>query len=126
MYLTTGIRDVKGTLFSMVGVYPTVARMLPRLAALGYVEVNIEKPNSLLLHGQVRGHEFHYSELEHEGFSGSLIEVVYRIQRSPGGEPRPEGYLYKNCLASYLHLHFGSNPEFALALVEAARQGSFS
>lgn len=123
MYLTSGIRDVQGNLFSMVGVYPTVARMLPRLAALGYVEVSIEKKNGLLPVGHLRGHEFHYSELEQRNFCNDLIEPVYRVQKHLAGESRPEGYLYKNCLASYLHLHFGSNPEFASALVEAARRG---
>jgi len=123
MYLTFGIRDVQGNLFPMAGVYPTVARMLPRLAALGYVEVISEKTNSLLPLGRVRGHEFHYSELEQGNFCNDLIESVYRVQKHVAGESRPEGYLYKNCLASYLHLHFGSNPEVAAALVAAARQG---
>jgi len=121
MYLTSGIRDVQENLFSMVGIYPTVARMLPRLAALGYVEVIIEKTNGFLPSGRVRGHEFHYSELEREDFYEGFIEPVYHVQKRLAGESRPEGYLYKNCLASYLHLHFGSNPAFASALVEAAR-----
>src|SRR5436309_8547470 len=42
------------------------------------------------------------------------------VRKRPDDVPRPEGYLYKQCLASYLHLHFGSNPEFAAALVSAA------
>jgi cobyrinic acid a,c-diamide synthase len=123
MYLTSGIRDVQGNLFSMVGVYPTVARMLPRLAALGYVEVSIEKKDSLLPLGSIRGHEFHYSELEQDDFHDSLIEPVFRVKKHLAVESRPEGYRYKNCLASYLHLHFGSNPEFAAEMVEAARRG---
>jgi cobyrinic acid a,c-diamide synthase len=122
MYLTSGIRDVQGTLFPMVGVYPTVARMLPRLAALGYVEVAIEQANDFLPSGRVRGHEFHYSELEGREFFGGTITPVYQVRKRHDDEARLEGYKYRRCLASYLHLHFGSSPEFAAALVEAARQ----
>ncbi len=121
MYLTSGIRDVHGALFPMVDIYPTVARMLPRLAALGYVEVEIEKTAHLLA-GQARGHEFHYSELEQKDFCGGEIESVYQIRKRRDAASQPEGYLYKRCLASYVHFHFGSNPEFATSLVEAAQQ----
>lgn len=47
MYLTRGIRDVAGRFFPMVGTYPTVARMLPRLSRLGYVEVEVESSAGL-------------------------------------------------------------------------------
>ena len=33
-----------------------------------------------------------------------------------------EGYRYKNCLASYIHLHFGSNPGMAAAFVDSCRK----
>jgi cobyrinic acid a,c-diamide synthase len=122
MYLTTGIRTVQGALVPMVGVYPTVVRMLPRLKALGYVEVTIEKPIGPFPPGQARGHEFHYSELENENFCYGPIDSLYNVRKHRGETPRPEGYLYKNCLASYVHLHFGSNPEFAAALVSHARK----
>ncbi|MGH7964286.1 MAG: hypothetical protein ACRERD_21100 [Candidatus Binatia bacterium] len=122
MYLTAGIRDVHGTLFPMVGIYPTVARMLPRLKALGYVEVEVERETGLFPVGRVRGHEFHYSELEQQDFCDSLIKPLYRVHERSGEEPRLEGYLYKRCLASYTHLHFGSNPEFATSLIAAVRQ----
>ena len=123
MYLTTGIHDVQGTFFPMVGVYPTVARMLPQLAALGYVEVSLEKANSLFPFGQIRGHEFHYSTLEPENFCDGIVTPVYQVRKRLNEAARPEGYLYKNCLASYVHLHFGSNPEFASSLVGAAQRG---
>src|SRR3989442_6791591 len=121
MYLTEGIRDVQGTLFPMVGVYPTVVRMLPRLKALAYVEVEVEKTTGLFPLGRARGHEFHYSKLDRQDFCSGPIETLYHVRKRPDDVPRPEGYLYKQCLAGYIHLHFGSNPEFAMALVSAAR-----
>src|SRR5262249_16175725 len=120
MYLTAGIRNDQGKLFPMVGVYPTVVHMLPRLAALGYVEVEVERANDLFAAGRARGHEFHYSELEREDFCGGEIEAVYQIHKRHSDVVRSEGYLYKRCLASYVHLHFGSNPQFAASLVGAA------
>jgi cobyrinic acid a,c-diamide synthase len=122
MYLTQGIRNVGGTFFPMVGVYPAVVRMLPRLSALGYIEAEISASSWLSFAGKVRGHEFHYSELETETFSRPGLEWIYQLRKGPNDSPRPEGYLYKRCLASYVHLHFGSNAEFAGALVESVRQ----
>ena len=121
MYLTAGIRDSHARLFPTVGIYPTVARMLPQLAALGYVEVEVERANCLFAAGRVRGHEFHYSELEREDFCGGEITSVYQIRKRHSDALRSEGYLYKRCLASYVHLHFGSNPQFVASLVEAAQ-----
>ena len=120
MYLTSGIRNDQRKLFPMVGVYPTVVHMLPRLAALGYVEVEITRANRLFAAGRARGHEFHYSELERKDFGGGEIKSVYQIRKHHSDALRSEGYLYKRCLASYVHLHFGSNPEIARLLVTAA------
>lgn len=121
MYLTRGICDLQGSIFPMVSIYPTVVRMLPHLSALGYIEVEVNKTAAFLPGGRIRGHEFHYSRLETEDLRSDGIESVYQRTAQGGKGPSPGGYLYKRCLASYVHLHMGSNPEFAAALVQAAR-----
>jgi cobyrinic acid a,c-diamide synthase len=65
-----------------------------------------------------RGHEFHYSEISAppEG----TVERLYRVTRQ-GKELPGEGYCYRNCLASYIHLHFGSNTAIASGFVTACR-----
>lgn len=126
MYLTRGIRDGAGRFFPMVGAYPTVARMLPRLSRLGYVEVDVESSAGLFPPMRVRGHEFHYSELESSMPSEgrhARIDPVYRIRGRTADESRVDGYTYKRCLAGYPHLHFGSSPGFAQRLVALARTG---
>ena len=126
MYLTNGIRNAGGTVFPMVGIYPTIVQVLPQLQALGYVEVEVsaEKTDELFPVGQVRGHEFHYSAFESTDFCRSGIEApirtLYTVRKGHAAASRSEGYCYKRCVASYLHLHFGSNPDFAAGFVAAA------
>jgi len=119
MYLTEALIDHSGRRFPMAGVYPAKTRMLPRLKALGYREVKITDGSFFASGMRARGHEFHYSELDGNLDSKHGIKKVYQV--SAKGKNAAEGFLYKNCLASYVHLHFGSNPAIARRLVEACR-----
>ncbi|GAB4177357.1 MAG: cobyrinate a,c-diamide synthase [Geothermobacteraceae bacterium] len=92
------------------GVFPAEARMLARRKALGYREVTMTAGTPLGPAGtKARGHEFHYSELD----MPPGIERAYRLARKGGADLGVEGFRYKNVLASYVHLHFGSNPRLA-------------
>ena len=124
MYLTLGMREAVGQVLPFVGIYPTLVRMLPHLKTLGYVEVSSETPTEPVLSGSARGHRFHYSELEEETCWSSTITPLYRVQHGAGTDSRRIGYRYKQCMASYVHLHFGSNPTWAAGLVTAAGQHS--
>jgi cobyrinic acid a,c-diamide synthase len=107
------------SIHDFVGVFPVTTRMLPRRKALGYREVELASDSIIGHAGTVaRGHEFHYSEM---GQMPARIKRVYRVSRNdvPLGM---EGYRYKNCIASYMHLHFGSCPGMAAAFVESCRQ----
>jgi cobyrinic acid a,c-diamide synthase len=117
MYLTEELTDCAGWQYPMVGVFPFKTRMLPRLKALGYREVVATKPTFITAGEKIRGHEFHYSELC-GSIPGKKIETVYSMEGSDH-KKISEGYRYKNCLGSYVHLHFGSNPEFARGFVAA-------
>jgi cobyrinic acid a,c-diamide synthase len=68
---------------------------------------------------RIRGHEFHYSEI-HGATGAKAIDAVYVID-GQGKKKVSAGYRYKNCLGSYVHLHFGSNPKFARSFVAACR-----
>jgi len=119
MYLSREIEDLEGNRHPMAGVLPLKVRMLPRLRALGYREVTLTAPGLLGPAGtKARGHEFHYSEI---AAAPADLPKIYRITARQGGEATTEGYCVSNVLASYVHLHFGSNPEIARYLVESCR-----
>ena len=103
----------------MAGVFPFSVRMLPRLKALGYREVTLTAHSLLGPAGTTaRGHEFHYSEIVGEPIG---VPRLYRLTPRRGGAAVSEGYGENHVLASYVHLHFGSNPEVARHLVASCR-----
>jgi cobyrinic acid a,c-diamide synthase len=119
MYLAREILDLAGRSHPMAGVLPFTVRMLPRLKALGYREVTLTAPGLLGPIGTTaRGHEFHYSEIVGEPIG---VPCVYRLTPRRGGAAVSEGYSANRVLASYVHLHFGSNPEVARHLVASCR-----
>jgi cobyrinic acid a,c-diamide synthase len=111
VYLTEGLETSENPTFcNFVGVFPVRSRMLPRRKALGYRQVELTQ-NTIIGHvgAIMRGHEFHYSEI---GVMPEEVENCYQVSRQ-GDILGTEGYLIRNCLGSYIHLHFGANPEIA-------------
>ncbi|WP_136515037.1 cobyrinate a,c-diamide synthase [Geomonas edaphica] len=117
IYLTGAVAADEGS-HPMVGVFPVQTRMLARRKALGYREVELLTDGIVGKKGAVaRGHEFHYSEMEEVP---QRFERLYRVSRK-GIDLGFEGYRYRNCLASYIHLHFGSAPGIARDFVGHCR-----
>ncbi|NIQ96806.1 MAG: cobyrinic acid a,c-diamide synthase, partial [Desulfuromonadales bacterium] len=87
----------------VVGHFPATARMLPRRKALGYRQVTLQNDSLLGPAGTViRGHEFHYSEME----LPESVDRTYRVTARNGSETFEEGFRVGNVLGSYIHLHF--------------------
>lgn len=119
MVLSRSLRTLDGRSHPMVGVIPADVRMTDRLQNFGYQELKARKSNLLARAGeQARGHEFHYSALR---AAPSARWSAYQVQARRGGESRLEGYAKGSLLASYIHLHFGSQPRWAERFVQAAR-----
>ena len=117
MYLAGAIRTRDGAEHPMVGLVPGVAAVRPRLAALGYAEVETRAPTVLGPAGlRFRGHEFRYSELE--GMPEGAPRA-YAVRRRRGSEPFAEGYGEGSVLASYIHAHWASCPAAAEGFVAA-------
>ena len=103
----------------MAGVFPWMSRMLEKRKALGYREMKATYGCPFFKKGEkMRGHEFHYSEIDE---LSPRVKRVYRFPHPTSHIPKIEGYLYKNTLASYIHLHFASNPKFAEGFVKKCR-----
>ncbi|MBF0486775.1 MAG: cobyrinate a,c-diamide synthase [Nitrospirae bacterium] len=115
MYLTQGIVDLNGHIFPMAGIFPVKTKMAKKRVKLGYREVTLTSDSILGKKGaKLRGHEFHYSEMEDMPPS---VETIYDSHEGT------TGYRIKNCTAGYVHLHFASNPQIAGSLYLAAATG---
>ena len=83
--------------------------MNKRLSRLGYAEAYFLKDNPWGKKGEsLKGHVFHYSSLvEAEALENELapFEIVRRKSKNK------EGFLLKNLMASYVHLHWASCEE---------------
>ncbi len=110
MYLSEGV-ITEGRSYPLTGLLPVWTRMLGRRKTLGYQEVALSGDTLLGVAGtQLRGHEFHYSDMESDPAGRDGWETVYRVKRPLGDERPPEGYCRDEILASYIHLHLASRP----------------
>lgn len=119
MYLTKSLTDVDGEEHPMLGLLPGKVKMTSRLKALGYREGIAENPSFLLAKGEkIRGHVFHYSEYMSDGFESpygsesnthfnGLLPAYQLIGRR---NESTSGFVSQTMLASYFHIHLGSNP----------------
>ena len=119
MYLSQGIRDFDGRSYTMAGLFPFATVMLKK-PKLGYREIDLREGCILGAAGDtVRGHEFHYSEIDamQQAEAGGQSNI-YSVADSKGKPSPAAGFRYKNTLASYIHVHFGSNQKIAGRFVE--------
>jgi cobyrinic acid a,c-diamide synthase len=103
--------------YPMAGVFPADVVLDKKPAGHGYEEVAVDRRNAFLPTGTVlRGHEFHYSRLE----SAETLDTVFQVKRGTGTGNGRDGLLYKNVVASYLHLHALASPSWIKGLLRAA------
>ena len=117
MYAGRSLRDPSGKRFEMSGIFPWTATMHDKRQSLGYREAAARPGCPFLKRGEkIRGHEYHYSAL-----SPVAGKVSQAFVKGGGSANDGRGYVYKNTLATYVHLHFASNPDFARGFVEACK-----
>ena len=122
MYLGESIRDLKGVEHPMAGILPIKTRMDHSLRSLGYRVVITTTNSPIGPKGTLaRGHEFHYSHLEKSSKDREL-ELIYEIGNREGGLMNREGYMKRNTLGSYIHLHWRSNPEIPRSFVKFCKE----
>lgn len=112
MYLTRSITMLDGTKTEGVGFLEAETQMTQRLQRFGYVNLTANVCGQKI---SVRAHEFHHSLVEPK----TQIPTCYEITK--GSRQWVCGYIKGNTLAGYPHIHFYSNPEFLLALLEQVK-----
>lgn len=104
MYLSRGI-EWRGRCRAMVGVIPADTVMSDRPCGRGYVKIEMtpDMPWPEVDGGPsvYTAHEFHYSRLSN--LPGAL-KTAYRVLRGEGIGSGRDGIVYKNLLASFVHL----------------------
>ncbi|HET7831711.1 MAG TPA: cobyrinate a,c-diamide synthase [Gallionella sp.] len=97
LYTLQSLTDAQGQTENLLGLLEGVALMQPRLSALALQSV-------ALLQGTLRGHTFHYSQLQ-----TSLAPCARGICPN-GGAGSEAVYQQKRLTASYIHFYFPSDP----------------
>lgn len=106
MYLTKSIRYKSGK-FAMVGLFDAVTVMEKNLK-LNYTSAKIGVGSPFSLQSKtVRGHEFHYSELD---LLPKDSKFAYDMSIGIGIKDKKDGLTVYNTLASYMHIHFANSP----------------
>lgn len=107
MYLTNGIYDFNKNYYKMVSIFDCEVEMTKRLQHFGYVEVDYNEIN-------FRAHEFHRSKVINE----NDIKKAYKVNKFSNKDKKwTGGYVYKNVLAGYPHVHFYNNFEFVNSII---------
>lgn len=119
MYLGESLRDFAGHRHPMVGLVPIASAMQRQRVTVGYRTATALRRTPLLEPGmRVVGHEFHYSQPE---TPVSEAQAAYRLAERPD---EPEGFIAGQVLASYIHVHFGTDPAMARRFVAACAVAS--
>jgi cobyrinic acid a,c-diamide synthase len=105
MYLTKSI-DYGDKKFNMIGLFDAETKMTKQMK-LNYTKGKIVSKNTISdkLHN-LRGHEFHYSELDSVS---SDSKFAYELDLGQGIKNHKDGMIQYNTLASYGHLYFDSS-----------------
>ena len=126
MYLSKGIYDFDGNFFKMAGIFSFETQMKRGRPHLGYRDITLKDDCIMGKKGdKLRGHEFHYSEIKPSAISCQLSAITncYALNNNKGSANlQEEGYRFKNTIASYIHVHFGSNPDIANNFINFTRE----
>jgi cobyrinic acid a,c-diamide synthase len=112
MYLTKGSEEN-----NLVGFFHGIYKMGDSLVNFGYAELQVSKENHIFNEGlKINCHEFHKSYVV-------LNEpTIYSLNKNYYEEEKEWqcGYIKKNVIVSYAHIHFYGNMEFFNSLIKLA------
>jgi cobyrinic acid a,c-diamide synthase len=115
MYLT---EEIEGK--TAIGFFNGKAYMTNRLQNFGYAEIEVNSKNALLPQGlKISCHEFHRSSVD------SKEESIYTLSKTDyNGSTRQWkcGYIKKNTLGAYGHVHFFGNMNMVRSLLYSSEE----
>lgn len=115
MYLCNQVIDFQKNAWPMVGLLPTIAVMGKKLT-LGYRKVEALQEGVMMPKGTIAwGHEFHRSHLTDRPTHPLFAIDTSLVSHLPS---QTEGWHLPNLHASYVHLHWGANPNLPARFVE--------
>ena len=109
--------------YPMAGSLPLAISFTAKPKGHGYVVARVDGANPFLAEGTVlRGHEFHYSQIDD---GGDAMRTVLALERGTGIGGGRDGVVHGSVFAAYTHLHALGTPEWAPALIAAAQRGGW-
>ncbi|MCF8011471.1 MAG: hydrogenobyrinic acid a,c-diamide synthase (glutamine-hydrolyzing) [Clostridiales bacterium] len=119
MYLGKSI-SWDGKKYCMVGALPFDVEMQEKPLGHGYITCQVKEENPYFPVGTtIKGHEFHHSRTIN---MESSLQQAWEVTRGHGIDGQVDGFVYKNVLACYTHLHALGTPCWAPALVHKAKE----
>jgi cobyrinic acid a,c-diamide synthase len=113
MYLTKGSESN-----TLVGFFDGIYKMTDKLVNFGYAKLQVLKENHIFPKGlEINCHEFHKSYVQLKE------QTIFSLSKNYYEEEKKWqcGYLKKNVIASYAHIHFYGNIEFFNSLIKLAK-----
>ena len=97
LYLAASLTDHQGKQRAMLGLLPGHGVMQKSLVSLGYQSLTLPT-------GTLRGHTFHYAQLNNSAVSDTFFECPHTFG------PREKFFQLGSITASFVHLHFSHHP----------------
>jgi cobyrinic acid a,c-diamide synthase len=107
--------------YPMVGALPISFEMEKRPQGHGYTVLEVDGENPFYPIGtRLNGHEFHYCRIVSRGEDAD--RTALHVLRGTGMDGKREGLTRKNILAGFTHVHALGTPQWAPALISAAKR----
>lgn len=121
IYLSRQLTNTDATL-PMVGALPVDVVQKSSPQGHGYVQAHVDRANPFLSRDtKIRGHEFHYLQVEE---TSDDVYTILSLRRGVGIGDGRDGICVDNVVASFTHIHALATPSWAPAVVRAASGGT--
>ena len=120
MYLSRNL-CIDDKIYPMVGAFPIDTTLQKSPRGLGYIRVQVERPNPFYpVAAVLTGHEFHYSFVP--GLAEKDASCAFKVLRGHGMDGARDGFWRFNALGTYMHLHALGEPLWAKGIVRRAEE----